>query len=679
MPQYDYGHWPVVVDGIEKPFYPNKDGTRVSFEFAANSYYVDNGPLANMLRDSASDAQALVASIIRNAGPHIGPTWELIEKYKTLLEEGGLGDELYKWQIVEKLKGHPDPHAENFVDEIRLLNYKNLVFRLVKRVSRGLSVERTEQYRVAVQRLLDESQSLQNRISSFIEEVAAVHEELSELGSHHDERTASAFLTSRYPDRYTFYKNSYYTKFCNRLGVVHQTTPRCYVHYLELLKDFVGDYVLSDVDLLNSVDACLAPGCYSDRYRLLLGQDILYRCLDLNAKNAVGADTNQELESMKTFPLNTIFYGPPGTGKTYSTVEAAVRIAAATEFETHQERKAEFDRLRDDGQIEFITFHQNYSYEDFIAGIRPDVDAGTLSFQSRKGVFYEIAKRARDNFESAKEGTSGYRSFSEVFSELIEPLERGETVPIKMASGVEFRITEVSQFSIRFEKPIGDSVHTLSISTLEDIVSGRREALHGLASYYRPLAKLLNEKRRVAGRVERPKNYVLIIDEVNRGNISRIFGELITLIEDDKRLGKENELRVTLPNGERDFAVPPNLYLLGTMNTADKSIALIDIALRRRFEFVGYYPKPELIDKEDSKALLEHLNSAIFEKKKSADFLIGHAYFMKPEKLEKTLRNRILPLLMEYFSSNTQIVTELFHGSGWAVEYAGFDWNIKKD
>jgi 5-methylcytosine-specific restriction endonuclease McrBC GTP-binding regulatory subunit McrB len=176
------------------------------------------------------------------------------------------------------------------------------------------------------------------------------------------------------------------------------------------------------------------------------------------------------------------------------------------------------------------------------------------------------------------------------------------------------------------------------------------------------------------------KHFVLIIDEINRANISKVFGELITLLEDDKRLGEENELKITLPNGEKDFGVPPNLYIIGTMNTADKSIALVDIALRRRFEFIGKYPEySKLLIQEQT--LLKKINENLFEKKKSADYLIGHAYFMKNQPIKTILINKVIPLLMEYFSGKMEIVSSVFDGSGLSVKYNSVfhNWDINQE
>lgn len=146
------------------------------------------------------------------------------------------------------------------------------------------------------------------------------------------------------------------------------------------------------------------------------------------------------------------------------------------------------------------------------------------------------------------------------------------------------------------------------------------------------------------------KNYVIIIDEINRGNISKIFGELITLIEDDKRYGELNQLSVTLPLGER-FAVPNNLYVIGTMNSADKSISLIDTALRRRFVFVEMAPNESLIGDATLKAVLLALNGYIKKELRSTDLLIGHAYFIgkTATDLGAIMNNNIIPLLYEYF------------------------------
>lgn len=380
-------------------------------------------------------------------------------------------------------------------------------------------------------------------------------------------------------------------------------------------------------------------------------------------------------------PLNQILYGPPGTGKTYNSIDKAVEIIKGSSS-SHDENKQEFDALRKAGQIEFVTFHQNYSYEDFMIGIRPDLDeASTLKFKRSEGIFYKLCKRAEQNYLQAKNKTERLKPFQEVFSEFIEPLEKEDReVEVRMTSGkASFWITDINANRLGFRKQSGGTAHTLSLDTIKELYEGSREFTSGLRYYYMPLLHELWKKGKQADQTVHLKNFIIIIDEINRANMSRVFGELITLLEEDKRIGAKNELRVTLPNNEKDFGIPPNVYLIGTMNTADKSIALVDIALRRRFEFVGYFPDYDVLDRGEDKLLLQHINREVFKRKKSADFLIGHAYFIGETNSAKVLTKKVIPLLMEYFSGKTQQVEEIFKDSLWDVRYdeERFCWELK--
>lgn len=412
---------------------------------------------------------------------------------------------------------------------------------------------------------------------------------------------------------------------------------------------------------------------------------------------------------LMSFPLNSILYGPPGTGKTYNSIDKAVAIATGSSSD-HISNKKQFDDLRKQGQIEFVTFHQNYSYEDFMVGIRPNVSESTseLSFKKHYGIFYEIAKRARENYENSlkdEQTISKENWVNEKFEEFKEYVESEieENGKFAIKNNVSIYSVEDEVFIYTGEKENGElwknqrigmhydaliNIYLADVQNRQDIKKLENvpslEKQHATYSFelIEKFREFLTEKgykfQSTTVQKEPLKNFVLIIDEINRANISKVFGELITLLEDDKRLGEPNELKITLPNGEKEFGVPPNLYLIGTMNTADKSIALIDIALRRRFEFIGKYPDYDEIKNVDAKTLVQKINEEIYKLKNSADYLIGHAYFMKDDAIEKTLRNKIVPLLLEYFSGKTKIVSDIFNDTNWKVEYdtTKFDWTI---
>lgn len=263
-------------------------------------------------------------------------------------------------------------------------------------------------------------------------------------------------------------------------------------------------------------------------------------------------------------PTNRILFGPPGTGKTFHTVDRALELLDPAFLREHAADrpalKQRFDDFVDQGRVRFVTFHQSFSYEDFVEGLRADSDGegGALRYAVADGVFKQLCATAGKAWRA------------------------GEAVP-----------------------------------------------------------------------------YVLIIDEINRGNVSRIFGELITLIEPSKRAGAAEALEVLLPYSKDPFSVPPNLHLIGTMNTADRSLAGMDIALRRRFEFIETPPRPALLEDVHIEGVnlgrvLETMNQRIAVLL-DRDHQLGHAYFMHLrdgdplEALARVFRNQILPLLQEYF------------------------------
>jgi|GEM_PF-359487 len=399
--------------------------------------------------------------------------------------------------------------------------------------------------------------------------------------------------------------------------------------------------------------------------RVAQNDELLEKLLNGDSPN------NTEQRNMISYPLNTIFYGPPGTGKTYTTIKRAAEIVEGRVIEDYDVAKEIFHKRLGD-EIEFITFHQNYSYEDFIQGLRPDIESSqALTFERTDGVFKKLADKALKNLQSSEKPQTKKKTFEKVFNDYIEPLIEGEVEEIEVEmKRVSFFITAVTDKSIEFRKTNGNTAHTLSINTLRKMYDAESVLeIQGLSSYYSPLLKELLNRGKSPGVTEvvQRKNYVLIIDEINRANISRVFGELITLIEPDKRYGNELHIPAKLPSGE-SFSVPKNLHIIGTMNTADKSIALLDIALRRRFEFEAMYPKYEIEgaivhDAEVLKKINERITLL-----KGHDFQIGHSYFMKNgQTLQQRMNRRVIPLLLEYFMNDEKEVRGILESAGLVV------------
>jgi hypothetical protein len=389
-------------------------------------------------------------------------------------------------------------------------------------------------------------------------------------------------------------------------------------------------------------------------------------------------------------PLNQILFGPPGTGKTYQTLRLAYEIINGHSPSSY-DVASEFFKKNLYDQIELVTFHQSFTYEDFVHGIRPTVgEEGKLAFTEHKGIFYQITQRARTNWESSQQPHLAHVPFDTVFEEFVRPLRKEESV-IALAMqwpGFSYTLTGITEYSIRYIKngdktpmPAGSVEYksfdsfafdpalerTLSLATLQKYYEqGYGGNDIALASYYKPLVEALHARTKTITVPKQPlKNYVLIIDEINRANISKVFGELITLLEPDKRVGGKHELTVRLSSGEMNFGIPCNLYVIGTMNTADKSIALLDIALRRRFEFKALYPVYTQNGQRFAHSdVFEKLNERIV-KLKSRDFQIGHAYFMNDsESLSVILDKKVIPLLYEYFLNDDKKVEEVFKGTG---------------
>jgi 5-methylcytosine-specific restriction protein B len=388
--------------------------------------------------------------------------------------------------------------------------------------------------------------------------------------------------------------------------------------------------------------------------------------------------------------LNTILYGPPGTGKTFLTIDLAVQIAAPEKYVPgdHKANKVIYDDLQEQGLIVFTTFHQSMCYEDFIEGIKPQEpqkEGGAISYKIIDGILKQLCKSA-----SSLTSTTFELSYNKFLSDLKES-EQGFQVP----TNTETIIVSPHPNGVDLSIESKSYINTITKWGLK-YVSDSQRFIGVWGVYYKAIFKLLAEKYGYqAEKKDTDKKYVLIIDEINRGNVSQIFGELITLIEEDKRLGKEEALEVTLPYSKEKFGVPSNIYLIGTMNTADRSVEALDTALRRRFSFIEMMPVYNLPGMEKEFVgfrlgdLLETINNRI-EKIMDRDHQIGHSYFLniKEEKdLMKVFKDKVIPLLQEYFYGNYErmglvlgagFVEKLSEGKVRFAQFAAEDYEVNE-
>jgi 5-methylcytosine-specific restriction protein B len=455
-------------------------------------------------------------------------------------------------------------------------------------------------------------------------------------------------------------------------------------------------------------------------------------------------DEYEGLAALLNFNPNLILYGPPGTGKTYATQN----IIDAFE-KKYFKKDSGYLKAKAEDRIRSITFHQSFSYEEFIEGIRPVLsdDEGAVGYRLENGIFKEFCINAGKELIKRKDNAPyidrinsdstiwkislGERKSDVLYNECIKENEiaigwlpeydlseyEGDDIMKLLGNKSEYGDKPIQDANtigyFAYEMKVGDIVLVYnSPETIRKIGIINSEYFYKKADYYVHRRKVewlhdldypINIKKYNNNKVlamktvyklskmsvsdvvnivtqhskekqsledkHQIKPYYMVIDEINRGNISKIFGELITLIEQDKR-GQE----AVLPYSKKAFMVPGNLYIIGTMNTADRSIAAIDTALRRRFAFaeiepdssiLAEYDNPIINDYIDLTRLMDAINGRILEKY-DRDHRLGHAYFMGIDTLTglyNTWYYKIIPLLSEYFYNDVSTLTEIVGNS----------------
>ncbi|EPA1208054.1 McrB family protein [Campylobacter coli] len=536
--------------------------------------------------------------------------------------------------------------------------------------------------------------------------------------------------------------NSHYLEFVKYVNAYKEYTSKDMVKYLKTRggdKEFKVEIKNQKIEVIASVDNIIRTYSLERflRYSVLgkieedssyakpLFEDILNNSnlsiIKLSENEKIYKEQHFENEKIlsenQNLSLNQILYGPPGTGKTYHTIDKALEILGEN-LESRDEKKAKFDEYVKNGQIVFTTFHQSYGYEEFVEGIKPSLNSdenSQINYKVKDGIFKELCKKALENRDDIESFNFYINDLKEKTKEDANNPEKYFQLPntkysIQYRGGKTFRIKFDDMSKNHKDYPVSiDNIEKLyKTSNIDEIYNSAY--VKAILNYLK--SQGLKDYKEKDEKINLP--YIIIIDEINRGNVSKIFGELITLIEPSKRIGESEELKVTLPFSGKKFGVPKNVYILGTMNTADRSITSLDTALRRRFEFVEMMPDPDLLknvfickdvenpnkdedylgDDAKTEGFAEILQNILISINKRIEFLldrektIGHAFFMseavkfnkdnwcKPDeyeedwyvlsisKLKSIFQNKIIPLLQEYFYNDYALISAVLNDNG---------------
>lgn len=666
--------------------------------------------------------------------------WYLVEQYKRLRSHQPLRndewDELYKWELITRNQGKtPIEIVEggfgNLIDQrhdLKTLNY--------------LVANKREEYREVLNRLTDEETQLNQRLAEFKNAVKGLLPTEGYNSKANDERTAASILTCYNPQKYTFYKyRLLYDRLCLFLGEPEQKTGLCYSHYLQLLSP-LAQLAAKDASLQTAVKEQLTGMVQSD---LLLAQDIVWMLLACGDKQQTGFifnilfPTNETSTGMATKSKyekyiqllktnkNLILTGAPGTGKT----TIAKLIAEEMEAETG-----------------FVQFHPSYDYTDFVEGLRPLNDNnGNVGFERRDGAFKEYCKKAQlsrsvDNhtmkelndapivWKVSLAGTGdnpirtdclnngyvriGWDAYGDIedFNEFEDYTDGGRNVLRAFQSQMRegdlvvscYTAKEIDAIGIvvgeyEFKKAGGRypryrAVKWLVKNIREDIITQNAGKRFTLPAVYKSsisaedALKIVQKYLPATMNGEDNSPFVFIIDEINRGEISKIFGELFFSIDPGYR-GEKGKVQTQYQNMIEDgdvfkkgFFVPDNVYIIGTMNDIDRSVESMDFAMRRRFawtevtaaeSYQNMIVESEDFTDEEKVAIKQRmfaLNAAILKPELGLGeaYQIGAAYFRKyldyeeqgmDAAFEMLWENHLKGLLFEYLRGNQNANAQL--------------------
>ena len=615
-------------------------------------------------------------------------------------------EELYKWELVSKQNGHPDPNAVDFSSEINSLDLGNLCFSSQITAIRNFAKYEPEEYRKLFRALFDESILLQERIEKFTDSCKTLWDNkikakfTTHTSAMCDERLISCFLAFYNPQKYTFYKNDVYKNLCKLLEIKPRKAGHKLVHFYELLEQYVIPEIKEEEDLISSINDELTDNGYIQSMPLTAQTVLWYynsallKITDTDYKvienELVETKTSNSMMYQKYIDLlkeskNLVLTGAPGTGKTFM-AQAIAKEMGCGKYE-----------------MCFVQFHPSYDYTDFVEGLRPIVmSEGQMGFERKDGLFKEFCKKAIKNLiDSAKsiENLSKELSWENKLQQFIDDSIDNDT-KFKLSNGSEFTIDEIKGRNIIAHNDSNPKTPLIPINADEIIELLTNDVplniVRDIRTYFNRkfgtqpdsyafiITKAIREmkyKTQVisANKIER-KPFVFIIDEINRGEASKIFGELFYAIDPGYRGKKDIRVKTQYQNlvPETDvfaegFYIPDNVFILGTMNDIDRSIESMDFAMRRRFTWKEIKP-------EDTQSMLDTLECATKAKSVMARlnneiskieglgpaYQVGPSYFLKlgdnGGNFEKLWDMNIEPLLREYsrgFRKSDEIMVKL--------------------